>query len=241
MRHMVDRLEVSNPKITTMDTEFNVHGQTYILATQELIKIIKKRYTTNGDKNTFPYIVDDYLSGKIYSLEKIYYTNNKVNEPFSAESDLSILKTIIKNGKGIVVLSKITPSLCLAYSHADEIIEIIREIPLPSHSDIEIEDQEGKTIVISGVKNNTIVSSRGKNYSKHADTITAVSIISLVLGIAFFFARKGRFWEMGIPLFLIGAFLFYLRFFSEWGEEVFQIPQIDIEGSYSLVIEEDKN
>jgi len=214
------------------------------MSTEELVKMIKTKYRTQGSHNHFPEIVDDCLNGKKPTLSDLSE---------NAKKDLLVLSKIFRKGKGIVVLAKSYPRIVPIERYVIDGKQVsettLREIDVPAiitswgnvsfvmatpPKDVSVAKIE---LVITGIENNIVTTSRGKNYSKYADLVSIASIILFGLGIAFMLARRGRFWELGLPMVLFGGFLLYLRFFSDWGLEKFSAPPIEIEGNSTLVMD----
>ncbi len=61
------------------------------------------------------------------------------------------------------------------------------------------------------------------------DAVAILSIILIGSGIAFIVIRRARSWELGIILFVLGAVLFYIRYFSKILEDDSNIRIIDAE------------
>lgn len=64
---------------------------------------------------------------------------------------------------------------------------------------------------------------------KLRDAIAIVSIILMGSGTALIFIRRARSWEFGIILLLLGAILFYIRYFSKILDTESNIKIIDAE------------
>lgn len=237
MTEKLTELNLFDVKVQTSEREIEIPRRVIILSSAQLVKMIKTRYSTEGKCNIFPYLVDEYLNGDINSFRGAIIENKEM-----AEKDVSTLGKIIKNGEGIVILSRTYPEIIPVYPMIDGCRSsiILREIEFPvvitgkkytDHGYVDI------NFKISGKENNITTYQRGKNYLKHADKITAISIALLAIGLGFFFARKGRFFELAIPMILLGGVLLYLRFFSQWGNDVFSKPQLEIDGNSFLLIE----
>ncbi len=61
------------------------------------------------------------------------------------------------------------------------------------------------------------------------DAIAILSIILMGSGIALIVIRRARSWEFGIILLLLGAILFYIRYFTKILEDDSKIRIIDAE------------
>jgi hypothetical protein len=61
------------------------------------------------------------------------------------------------------------------------------------------------------------------------DAIAILSIILIGAGIALIAVRRARSWDFGIILLLLGAILFYIRYFSKILEDRSNIRIIDVE------------
>lgn len=66
---------------------------------------------------------------------------------------------------------------------------------------------------------------RERTYLK--DAFAILSIILIGLGIALTIIRRARSWELGIILLILGAVIFYIRYFSEMAKDESRIKIID--------------
>lgn len=61
------------------------------------------------------------------------------------------------------------------------------------------------------------------------DALAILSIILIGAGIALIVIRRARSWEFGIILLILGAIIFYIRYFSEFLKDDSKIRIIDVE------------
>ncbi len=61
------------------------------------------------------------------------------------------------------------------------------------------------------------------------DALAILSIILIGAGIALIVIRRARSWEFGIILLILGAIIFYIRYFSEFLKDDSNIRIIDVE------------
>ncbi len=61
------------------------------------------------------------------------------------------------------------------------------------------------------------------------DALAILSIILIGAGIALIVIRRARSWEFGIILLILGAIMFYIRYFSEFLKDDSNIRIIDVE------------
>ncbi len=61
------------------------------------------------------------------------------------------------------------------------------------------------------------------------DALAILSIILTGAGVALIVIRRARSWEFGIILLILGAILFYIRYFSEILKDESNIRIIDVE------------
>ena len=61
------------------------------------------------------------------------------------------------------------------------------------------------------------------------DALAILSIILIGAGIALVVIRRARSWEFGIILLILGAIIFYIRYFSEFLKDDSNIRIIDVE------------
>lgn len=61
------------------------------------------------------------------------------------------------------------------------------------------------------------------------DVLAILSIILIGAGIALIVIRRARSWEFGIILLILGAIIFYIRYFSEFLKDDSNIRIIDVE------------
>lgn len=61
------------------------------------------------------------------------------------------------------------------------------------------------------------------------DALAILSIILIGAGIALIAIRRARSWEFGIILLILGAIIFYIRYFSEFLKDDSNIRIIDVE------------
>ena len=61
------------------------------------------------------------------------------------------------------------------------------------------------------------------------DALAILSVILIGAGIALIVIRRARSWEFGIILLILGAIIFYIRYFSEFLKDDSNIRIIDVE------------
>ncbi len=61
------------------------------------------------------------------------------------------------------------------------------------------------------------------------DALAILSIILIGAGIALIVIRRARSWEFGMILLILGAIIFYIRYFSEFLKDDSNIRIIDVE------------
>lgn len=61
------------------------------------------------------------------------------------------------------------------------------------------------------------------------DALAILSIILIGAGIALIVIRRARSWEFGIILLILGAIIFFIRYFSEFLKDDSNIRIIDVE------------
>lgn len=216
-------------------TGLKIDGQIYLISSEELIKIVKTRYETRENRNFFPQLVEDYLSGEISSLDGF-----SVLDRSNAEKDLGILGKIIRHRKGIIALREINPLVPVTEYKIEETIfngTSLKELNLPLGINGKFNQNEvAFDALILKTETNIITSSRGKNYSKYADLLAVVAVFLMALG-AGFMASRGKLIELGLPMLVIGVFICYLLFISDWGKVKFSLPALEIEGASLMVVE----
>jgi hypothetical protein len=67
------------------------------------------------------------------------------------------------------------------------------------------------------------------NRKQLKDALAILSIILIGAGIALIAIRRARSWEFGIILLILGAIIFYIRYFSEFLKDDSNIRIIDVE------------
>lgn len=240
-------MELSDVIVVTQEKEIRISGTVFVVSTKELIKLIKNRYMTDGGRNEFPEAVDNYLAGQDLSFKALPADNRS-----RAKHDLMILGRIYRHGKGFAILSEINPySSVEEYSLDGKLLTstTLREISLPAvitgqarpssfaraYASAQNE-LRSFDVIVRDIENDIITLSRGKNYSAYADLTAVVGAIFLILGIGFLAAR-GKLWEIGLPMALIGGYLLWLRFLSNWSKEKFSSPSEESEGVSSLIVD----
>ena len=67
------------------------------------------------------------------------------------------------------------------------------------------------------------------NRKQLKDALAILSIILIGAGIALIVIRRARSWEFGIILLILGAIIFYIRYFSKFLKDDSNIRIIDVE------------
>ena len=67
------------------------------------------------------------------------------------------------------------------------------------------------------------------NRKQLKDALAILSVILIGAGIALIVIRRARSWEFGIILLILGAIIFYIRYFSEFLKDDSNIRIIDVE------------
>ena len=67
------------------------------------------------------------------------------------------------------------------------------------------------------------------NRKRLKDALAILSIILIGAGIALIVIRRARSWQFGIILLILGAIIFYIRYFSEFLKDDSNIRIIDVE------------
>lgn len=246
-------IEFINPMILTPLHKIVIRGKVFLTSSPELVKVLKTKYTTPG-VNIFPQIVDDFLEkGTSPQLSKLM----SQYELSQTTQELRQLSRVIQRRKeGLVLLSGVDPiSPVTEYTfdnkHTSGIPLKMIETPMIvlaervsfqfiSNSGAKISDgrlEKNMVIdltnggmIINEVENNIVTTSTEKKPGRWEDFITILAIILLGPGIAFLFTRRGGFWELGVLMTLVGAVLFYLRYFSQWVKERFAPAEVEIYG-----------
>lgn len=254
-------IELTDPTILTPMHKIVTRGTVFLISALELIKVLKTKYITPGAVNVFPKIVDDFLKGgKSSDLSKLsQYDLNP------AIAELRLLPRIVSQTRkeGVLFLSNVDPirpldEYVIDGRHTSGLplrsietpaIVLAEKAHFPFTSALGVKISDGRmeknmigeffevTMIVNEVENNIITSQRGKAASSLGDFLAILAIFLSGLGIAFLFARRGRFWEIGIPMALSGMTLFYLRYFSQWGREYFEPGEIEIYGEAPMELQ----
>lgn len=252
-------VELLNPVILTSMHRISILGKVYLVSTLETKKVLQSKYSTPGI-NRFPKIVDDFIkTGKSSDLLSLNQYENR-----EALSEVRMLQRIYPRNvsKSVSFLSNIDPIFAVTEytidgKHTSGVPLKSIEIPLIITTDsarfqftsvkgIKISDGRlekdmiinliGAQIIVNEVVNN-IVTTESKSKKGIGDITAISSILLLGLGVTMIITRKARFWEFGVPLFILGILMFWLRYLSEWGKQYFAPPEIEIVGEAPLEVE----
>jgi len=245
-------IRLINPTIFTSDHCISIYGEAFLTSLLECKKVVQGRYSTPG-VNRFPKIVDDMLkTGSSSELARLGRFDTR-----AARTEINNLLQIYRSRPDdkIVLLSGINPVIPVSEyvidgRHTSGIPLRAFDVPIvvkaerarlefTSISGVKITDSRieqhsvidivGAEFIIKGVQNNIIVNKR-QSRERLGDYFAVASIISIALGAASIFIRRGRLLEIGIPFLIIGIIMFWIRYFSDWGNEYFAPSEIEISG-----------